>query len=107
MKLLIVIINNEDSQNVLSALTENGYAATKLATSGGFLRAGNTTLMIGVDDEKVDQVISVIGDHSRKRTQMISPAPALGMEYITAKPVEVTVGGATVFVIDIEKYIKL
>ena len=60
MKLIVAIINNDDCPSVLSELTHQGYGATKLSTSGGFLRAGNSTLLIGTEDDKVDAVISVI-----------------------------------------------
>lgn len=106
MKLIIAVINNDDCPSVLSELSHKGYGATKLSTSGGFLRAGNSTLLIGVEDEKVDDVISIIGEFSRKRTQMVTPSPSFINEGFISRAVEVTVGGATVFVIDIEKFIK-
>lgn len=107
MKLIIAIINNDDCPSVLNGLTQKGYGATRLSTSGGFLRAGNSTLLIGTDDEKVDEVIEIISEFSRKRTQMVSPSPSFMAEGFISRAVEVTVGGATVFVMDIEKFIKL
>ncbi|MBQ3044422.1 MAG: cyclic-di-AMP receptor [Clostridia bacterium] len=107
MKLIIAIINNDDCPSVLSELNHKGYGATKLSTSGGFLRAGNSTLLIGTEDDKVDDVIAVISDFSRKRTQMVTPSPSFMAEGFISRAVEVSVGGATVFVVDVEKFIKL
>lgn len=107
MKLIVAIINNDDCPNVLSELSKNNYGATRLSTSGGFLRAGNSTLLIGVDDEKVDDVIGIINEFSRKRTQMVTPSPSFMTEGFISRAVEVTVGGATVFVMDVDKFIKL
>ncbi len=107
MKLIVAIINNDDCANVLNSLSQKGYGATKLSTSGGFLRAGNSTLLIGTEDEKVDDVIEIISEFSRKRTQMVTPSPSFMTEGFISRAVEVTVGGATVFVLDVEKFIKL
>ena len=71
MKLVLAIVNNDDSTLASSALTEAGFSVTKLSTTGGFLMAGNTTFIIGTDDEKVDEVLDVIKKHSKKRTQML------------------------------------
>ncbi len=92
---------------VHNALTSSGYALTKLETSGGFLRAGNSTLLIGTDEEKVDNVISIINEYSRKRTQTVTTSPALDSDGFSANTVEVTVGGATVFVVDIDRFEKI
>lgn len=107
MKLIVAIINNDDSASVLNGLTRKGFGATKLATSGGFLRAGNTTLLIGTEDEKVDEVVEVISEFSRKRSQIVSASPSFMTEGFVSKAVEVTVGGATLFVLDVDKFIKL
>lgn len=107
MKLIIAVINNDDCPSVLSELTHKGYGATKLSTSGGFLRAGNSTLLIGTEGENVDDVIAVISEFSRKRTQMVTPSPSFMTEGFISRAVEVTVGGATVFVLDVEQFIKL
>ena len=103
MKLVLAIVNKDDSSAVSTALTKDGFSVTKLATTGGFLMAGNTTFLVGVDDERVDQVLATIEKHSKKRTQMI-PSTSYGTSAYASFPVEVTVGGATVFVINIERY---
>ena len=71
MKLILAIMSNDDSPAVSSALTKENYQVTRLATTGGFLRAGNTTLIVGTDDEKVDKAIEVIGEYSRRRTEVV------------------------------------
>lgn len=107
MKLVLAIVNNDDSSAVLSALTKEGYAVTKLATTGGFLMAGNTTFIVGVDDEKVDDVLSVISKHSRKRSRIVPNSTSFGVEVYNPLPVEVTVGGATAFVLSIDRFEKV
>ena len=106
MKLIFAIVNKDDSNMVASALIRAGFPTTKLATTGGFLKAGNTTFLLGVDDSRVDEVIEVISKYSKKRTQMVSSSIYGASEY-TAFPVEITVGGATVFVLNVEQFIKL
>lgn len=106
MKLIFAIVNKDDSGAVSAALTRAGFSVTKLATTGGFLMAGNTTFLVGTDDSRVDEVIAIIEKHSKKRSQMV-PSTTYGTSAYTSFPVEVTVGGATVFVTDIERYEKL
>ena len=105
MKLVFAIVNKDDSNMVASALIRAGFPMTKLATTGGFLKAGNTTFLLGLDDDRVDEALEVIKKYSKKRTQMVSSNVYGGSEYTTF-PVEVTVGGATVFVTDVNRYEK-
>lgn len=107
MKLIVAIINNDDCPSVLNELTQQNFGATRLSTSGGFLKSGNSTLLIGTEDENVDKVIEIISEFSRKRTQMVTPSPSFMAEGFISRAVEVTVGGATVFVVDVDKFIKL
>lgn len=107
MKLLIAIVNNDDCSTVLSEITRAGFSATKLSTSGGFLRAGNATLLIGVEDDKVDALLSIIGQFCSKRKQIVQTSPAFNADFFVTMPVEVSVGGATVFILDVEQFIKL
>ena len=106
MKMIFAIVNKDDSNTVQSALTREGYSATKLATTGGFLMSGNTTFLVGTEDNRVDDVIAIIEKHSKKRTQMV-PSSTYGTSTYASFPVEVTVGGATVFVTDVDRYEKL
>lgn len=107
MKLVIAIVNNDDCHAVLNEITRQGLSATKLSTSGGFLRAGNATLMIGVEEERLSELVEIIRKFSSKRTQMVSPNTPYTGESFLSMPVEVTVGGATVFVLDAEQFYKL
>lgn len=107
MKLIVAIVNNEDSRTVQAEITKAGYQVTKLSTSGGFLRAGNVTFLCGVDDEKVGDVVEIINEFSRNRRQTIHPTATFAAEALLSAPIEVTVGGATVFVLDVEQFYKL
>ena len=107
MKLIYAIVNNDDSHAVSTALTRNGFQATKLASTGGFLMAGNTTFMICSEDDKVDEVIETIKKHSHKRKQFVPNSASYGMGSYASFPVEVAVGGATIFVTNIERFEKV
>lgn len=109
MKLVIAIVNDEDANKLLDSLTENKYRVTKLATTGGFLKAGNTTFLIGTEDDRVEQVMDIIKDQCKTRKQVAtSPAPVSGTTGVyVPHPIEVNVGGATVFVVDVEKHFKI
>ena len=109
MKLIITIVQDDDAADLLDQLTDKGFRVTKLATTGGFLRAGNTTLMIGVEKEKVDDVIAEIEEVCRTREQVVtSPSPVAGSTGVYIPyPVEVEVGGATIFVVDVDKFLKI
>ena len=107
MKLIFAIINNDDSHSVQQSLTKHGFQATKLASTGGFLMSGNTTFMVCADDDKVDEAIDLIKEHSHKRKQFVPNTSAYINSSFTGIPVEVTVGGATVFVTNIEKFEKV
>jgi uncharacterized protein YaaQ len=107
MKLVIAIVQDDDALDLIDNLTEEGFRVTKLATTGGFLKSGNTTLMIGVEEEKVDFLLQKIEEICKTRKQVItSPVTAASGAYIPY-PVEVEVGGATVFVVDVDKFQKM
>lgn len=107
MKMIIAIVSHDDSKKVSNALMKEGYFATKLATTGGFLSKGNTTFMIGCGDDKVDHAIEVISEHSKTRQDLV--ANSLVSEYgmFSSQAVEVTVGGATIFVMDVAQFKKI
>ena len=110
MKLVIAIVEDEDSMDLIDALTEGEYRVTKLATTGGFLKSGNTTIMVCVEKERVQGVIDIIKDVCKKRKEILaSPTTLSGGEsaYIQQYPVQISVGGATVFVIDVDQFIKI
>ncbi|HZJ57347.1 MAG TPA: cyclic-di-AMP receptor [Clostridia bacterium] len=109
MKLIIAVVQDEDSQKLISRLMKAGYGVTKLATTGGFLRAGNTTLLIGVDNERLENAMGIIEHVCKSRKQVAtSPTPMAGATGMYVPyPVEVTVGGATVFVVNVEEFRKV
>ena len=109
MKLIIAIVQDEDASRLVSSLMNEGYSATKLATTGGFLRAGNTTLLLGVDEDRFDGAMKIIEKVCKSRKQIApSPSPiAGGTGAYVPYPIEVMVGGATVFVMDVEHFIKM
>lgn len=107
MKLIFAIVSNDDSAKVSKELTKNRFSVTRLATTGGFLMSGNTTFIIGTEDDKVDQVIEIIGQWSKKRTQMVPSSASYGVGMHSSFPVEVQVGGAIVFVTNVERFEKL
>ena len=108
MKLVIAIVNYDDVNAVIHALTKEGFSATKLATTGGFLMAGNATVLTGVEDEMVQRVIDIIHEHCHSRKQII-PATFPMDRYGggCTHPLEVKIGGATVFVVDVERFERL
>lgn len=108
MKLIFAIVNGDDSPSVARALTKNGFFATKLASTGGFLSAGNTTFLICTENEKVDDAIQIIASKSRKRKQFVqNTIPGLSTDTFSSFPTEVQVGGATIFVTDVERFEKV
>jgi uncharacterized protein YaaQ len=108
MKLIVCIVQDQDSGNLIEDLTEKDFRITKLSSTGGFLRAGNTTLLIGVEDEEVESALDIIKENSKTReiTTSLLTVTMPGDTYIPY-PLEVKVGGATVFILDVEKYIKI
>lgn len=107
MKMLLAIINSDDAPNVMKGLMQEGFSITKLATTGGFLRAGNVTILIGLEDDKLDRAFELLREHSSSRKQIIPTTAELGMGFYPTMPVEVDVGGATVFVMNVERFEKL
>ena len=108
MKLVLAIVNNDDSALASSALTDAGYSVTKLSTTGGFLMVGNTTFLIGTDDQSAAKAIDILKQYCTTRKQMVSSATSfgLGMKHLGI-PEEVKVGGATIFVLDVAQMEKI
>jgi len=109
MKLIIAIVQDEDASRLISNLMSEGYGVTKLATTGGFLRSGNTTLLVGVDDGKFENAMKIIERVCKSRKQIAtSPSPISGTTGVYVPyPVEVMVGGATIFVMNVEQFVKI
>ena len=109
MKMVIAIVQDDDALDLVDALTEKNFRVTKLATTGGFLKSGNTTLLIGVEATRTQEVIDVIESTCKKRNEVVaSPVPfSASTELYMQYPVEVQVGGATVFVIDVDQFVRI
>ena len=107
MKLVMAVVGSDDSGKVVAALTKDGFSVTKLATTGGFLKAGNTTFIVGTDDDKVDQVIDIIAKQCCRRNELVPNTTTMDMGMFSAYPVEVTVGGSTIFVLNVERFEKV
>lgn len=107
MKLILAIVSNDDSSSVSSALTKENFSVTRLSTTGGFLRSGNTTLIVGTDDDQVEKCLSIISEECKKRTEVVPSSASYDIGRFASFPMEVQVGGATVFVIDVEQFHKL
>ena len=110
MKLVIAIVQDEDAGRVVSALMDKGFGVTKLATTGGFLRAGNTTLISGVEDEKLNEALAIIEKICKSREQITASATHMSggaSGVYVPYPIKVTVGGATVFVLEVEQFLKV
>ena len=107
MKLVTAIVNKDDSKAVCNELLRAHFYVTRLATTGGFLMAGNMTLMIGTEDDRVDECIACISKCCKQRTEIVPGTASIGLGIESAMPIEVTVGGATVFVTNVERFEKL
>ena len=107
MKMLLAIINYDDSRDVIATLMKSGFSITKLATTGGFLRAGNVTILIGMEESRLEEAFEILREHCQKRSQMLPTASSLAMGLYPSIPVQVEVGGATVFVLNVERFEKL
>ena len=108
-KLVLAIINDEDAFHVMDLLSEKGFYVTKLASTGGFLRAGNTTLISGVSEDRIPELIDIIEKKCRSRKQItsVNTTHINANESYVPYPVEVTVGGATIFVLNVEEFKKV
>lgn len=106
MKMIMAVIQDKDSPRLAQNLVKAGIRATKLASTGGFLHAGNTTFMIGVQDDDVGSVMDVIQSSCKSREQVVTPMSPMGnqLESYVPYPVTVQVGGATVFVLDVVQF---
>ena len=107
MKLIMAIISKEDTSAVASALSKAKFYMTRLSTTGGFLRAGNTTMLIGTDDEKVDECIEIIAANAKQRAEKVNPdASYMGSQNDNGVPLKINAGGARGFEINVRKLEK-
>lgn len=108
MKLIVSVVHSDDAPGLLEALTQRQYRATTIGTTGGFLREGNATVLVGVEADQVDDVLALIRENCRTRTQYMNPLPPVMEpgELHLPYPVEVEVGGATIFVLDVDRFVR-
>lgn len=109
MKLIIAVVQGEDAQKTVVALTDKGISSTRISSTGGFLQQGNVTLLIGVEDAQVEEALQVIRANCHERSRYLTPVPPLAEpgEFFMAYPVEVQVGGATVWVVPVDSFEKI
>lgn len=107
MKLVMAIMSKNDSSIVMDALTEENFQVTRMASTGGFLKSGNTTLIIGVEDNKTNKVIEIISKYSSKRKQLAMDTSPIYPNLVSAPPFEITTGGAIIFVLDVDRFEKV
>jgi len=109
VKLILAIIHNEDAGALVDGLLEKEYRATRLHSSGGFLKQSNATIILGVEDDRVDDVLGIIAEHCTSRTQVVNPMPPIMEpgEFFMPYPLEVEVGGATVFVLPVDRFERI
>jgi uncharacterized protein YaaQ len=109
VKLVVAIMHGDDATGCIEVLADRGFPTTRLDSRGGFLQKGNTTLLCGVSSSQVEDVVSILRHHSKSRTELLSPLPPVvepGDMYVPY-PVEVEVGGAVVFVLEVERFEKI
>lgn len=110
MKLVVAIVQDKDAAPIMNALAAIHQPVTRLASTGGFLREGNTTLLLGVEDEgRVEEVVRLIGELGQARERLVTPLAPMGgpVDTYVPYPVEVVVGGAIVFVLPVERFERL
>ena len=109
VKLIVAIVHNEDAGTLVNALLDKEFRATRLHSSGGFLKQSNATIIVGVEDSDVDEVMGIVRANCVSRTQVVNPMPPIMEpgEFFMPYPLEVEVGGATVFVLPVERFERL
>lgn len=108
MKLIVAIVQDQDVNALMDALTEKKYRVTKLSSTGGFLKSGNTTLLIGVEGDKVNEIKELV-DHNCKTREITTSLLTVTMpgDTFVPYPLEVKVGGATLFVLNVEEFLRV
>ena len=109
VKLIVAIVHNEDAGALVDALLDKEFRATRLHSSGGFLKQSNATIVVGAEDADVDEVMGIVRATCTSRTQVVNPMPPIMEpgEFFMPYPLEVEVGGATVFVLPVERFERL
>lgn len=104
-KLVIAIVQDEDAPALSDAVVARGYRVTRMHTVGGFLRKGNATILIGVEERQISELLTVIRQTCRTRMAFLTATYPVEMaEPFLSEPIEVQVGGAVVFIVDVERF---
>ncbi len=108
LRLVVVIASDADAERLMRRLVQQGYPATKIGSTGGFLRRGNATILSGVDAAEIDAVLATVRAECRARTERVpvQALPLFGEGAVLSEPVEIRVGGAIVFVLPVERFEK-
>ena len=108
-KLVVMIVSDADADDLMAALVEKGIPATKIGSSGGFLRRGNVTIFSGVPASQVDSVLDIVNEIAPARTELVpvQTLPFIGDSAFAIEPIEVRAGGAIVFVLDVERFQRI
>jgi uncharacterized protein YaaQ len=109
LKLVIAVVQGDDAGPTVEALSAAGISSTRVSSSGGFLQQGNVTLLIGIDEAKLAETLQVIRENCHERSRYLTPVPPIAEpgEFLMAFPIEVQVGGATVFVVPVDSFEKI
>ena len=106
LKLVIVIASDADADRLMKRLIEQGLPATKVSSTGGFLHRGSATILSGVEADEVEPVMAMVREecHARAEFLPVQTLPFFGESSTLSEPVEVRVGGAIVFVVNVERF---
>src|SRR4051794_12249117 len=108
MKLVVAIVQDYDTDRLLSAVSGAGLRATRIASTGGFLRMGNTTVMLGVEDKQVTDCLRILGETCMSRVERTPAELVDEIGYFGPGTVsEVTTGGAVVFVVPVTRFVRI
>jgi uncharacterized protein YaaQ len=109
VKLVVAVVHNEDARVLINALLTHQYRATWLHSSGGFLKQSNATILVGIEDDKVDDIVTLVHENCHSRKQVVSPIPPIMEpgEFFLPYPLEVEVGGAVVFVLPVDRFERI
>lgn len=109
MKLVFAVIQGKDAEGLTDALRAGGYRSTQINSAGGFLRENNVTILIGAEDAEIPDVLRIVKQNCYSRTQYVNPLlPIIEPgEFYVPNPVEVQIGGATVFVLNVRRFERM
>ena len=109
MRLVVAIVQDEDADSLADSLIAENFGLTRINSAGGLLRQGNVSFLLGLEEDRLGQLLSIIRRNCVTRTQYVNPLPPIMEpgEFYMPYPVEVQVGGATVFVFDVERFERL